>query len=221
MGRPVGLMAPTPRRIGSRVRRSCRIATVIGGGDAFGTTLRNYYAAHGGWANIGWTHKHCPGTCTLDMTADMTWGRMQDFQHDPDGFGGTFDTIQVPVWDQTHAYLVDSVFWPAWAAGGRYPIGIAIAGRGSCPAGSSASCVSYQKFHLGLVSMDSFTGRHAVFCPDLNGDQRVKLADLIIEAGQNNQPPIPPAVEVQGDDYKVDLADLIMMAGVYLLDCHV
>jgi hypothetical protein len=201
--------------------------SAIGEYSASGATLRTYYRTHGSWNGIGWTYEHCPGTCTLDMTANKTWGRMQDFQHDPDGFGGTFDTIHVATWDQTHAYLVDSVFWQAWSAGGQdqngvvHPIGMAKAERGACPPGSSAECLFYQPFHLGFVWMDSYTGRHAVFCPDLNGDRIVDLTDLTIEAGQYLEQPAPPAVEVDGEDDLVDMTDLTIMAGEYLHDCHV
>ena len=207
-------------------RQASNTNSVIGEYSAYGLALRTYYTAHGGWANIGWTHKHCPGTCTLDMTANKTWGRMQDFQHDVDFLGGEFDTIQVPVWDQAHAFLVDSIFWQAWAAGGPdssglpHPIGMATTERGSCPAGSSPACIGYQKFHVGFVWMDQYATRQAIFCPDLNGDQRVTLAELIIEAGQYELPPVPPAVEITGDNYKVDLADLIAISSVYLVDCH-
>ncbi len=90
--------------------------SVIGEYSTAGATLRAYYQAHGGWNGIGWTYKHCPGTCTLDMTANRSWGRMQDFQHDPDGFGGTFDTLHVANANPSQAYLVDSVFW---LGGGR------------------------------------------------------------------------------------------------------
>ena len=73
--------------------------SVVGELSTAGATLRNYYINHGSWNSIGWTYKHCPGTCTLNMTANQTWGRMQDFQHDTAGFGGTFDTIHVPTWN--------------------------------------------------------------------------------------------------------------------------
>jgi hypothetical protein len=65
----------------------------IGEDSPLGETLRNYYINHGSWNTIGWTHAICPGVCTLDMTANKSWGRMQDFQHDPDPLGARFDTV--------------------------------------------------------------------------------------------------------------------------------
>jgi hypothetical protein len=61
--------------------------SIIGEFSTAGATLRNYYINHGSWNTIGWTHAICPGVCTLDMTANKSWGRMQDFQHDPDPLG--------------------------------------------------------------------------------------------------------------------------------------
>lgn len=148
--------------------------SAIGEYSTAGLALRTYYTNHGGWNNIGWTTKHCPGTCTLNMTANNTWGRMQDFQHDPGFFGTTFDTIHVANWDQAHAYLVDDIFWDAWA-GGAYdvngalrPIRMARQDRlGTCPAGSTPACIGYQRFHLGYVWMDTGGARRAAFCPDV------------------------------------------------------
>lgn len=201
--------------------------SIIGEYSTSGSTLRGYYQTHGSWNSIGWTYKHCPGTCTLDMTANRTWGRMQDFQHDPDGYGGTFDTIHVPTWDQTRAYLVDSVFWQAWAVGGPdhngvvRPIGMAKSERGACPPGSSAACLWYQKFDLGFVWMDVYTGRNTVFCADMNGDQMVNGLELNILGKQFLKPPVPPAVEMEGQDYVINALDLNVLGSDFLHDCHI
>ncbi|MHB8376902.1 MAG: dockerin type I domain-containing protein [Dehalococcoidia bacterium] len=194
-----------------------------------GATLRAYYQSHGGWNSIGWTVQHCPGACTLDMTANRTWGRMQDFQHDPDGFGGTFDTVHVANANPSQAYLVDSVFWQAWAAGGRdnngalHPLAMAIGERGPCPSWFSSACISYQPFQLGFVWMDVFTGRTAEFCPDNNGDGEVNILDLSNVATYYNQPaPPPPArlVDINGDGW-INILDLAAMSTVYNKVCRV
>jgi hypothetical protein len=200
--------------------------SVIGEYSTAGLALRTYYTNHGGWNSIGWTHKHCPGTCTLNMTNNLAWGRMQDFRHDPDGYGGTFNTIHVSSWDQTHAHLVDSVFWQAWAVGGRdmngdvHPIGMAKADRGSCPPGS-ASCLWYQPFDVGFVYMNGVTGVGGVFCPDVNGDREVTIVDISIEADRPLMPPNPPTtIDVDGDNM-ITILDLTLMAGDFLHDCRV
>ena len=188
--------------------------SAIGEYSTPGLTLRTYYTSHGGWNSIGWTTKHCLGTCTLNMTNNLAWGRMQDFQHDPDGYGGTFNTIRVSSWDQTHAYLVDSVFWQAWAAGGPdvkgmvHPIGMAKGERGSCPPGFSQNCLWYQPFDLGFVWMDAFTGRGAVFCADTDGDRAVNTVDMAREAKRFGLPPLPPAtLDLDGNNL-VDTVDM-------------
>jgi hypothetical protein len=197
--------------------------SVIGEFSAMGATLRTYFISQGGWNAIGWTHKHCPGTCTLNMTANRSWGRMQDFRHHPDGFGGEFNTIHVAGWDQTHAYLVDSVFWQAWAGGGSpagsstgpWPIGMARQDRaGSCPAGSTPACISFQKFHVGYVWMDSFTGRTAVYCVDVDNDGSSGFGDYVImlAAWNSHGPPNPaPVWDARADfdgDNTVGFGDL-------------
>jgi hypothetical protein len=152
--------------------------SVVGEYSTPGASLRAYYAGHGGWSTIGWTHAHCPGTCTLHMTNNRAWGRMQDFRHHVDPLGGQFNTIHVADWHQTQAYLVDSMFWQTWAAGALqnsgnvHPISMARQDRGSCPSGSTPVCASYQRFHLGYVWMNALTGRAAEFCPDLSGATR-------------------------------------------------
>lgn len=157
--------------------------SLIGEYSTAGATLRTYYTTHGGWNSIGWTYKQCPGACTLDMTANKVWGRMQDFQHDPDLFGGTFDTILVSAWNTTQAYLVDSVFWQLWGlggtvtGGGRRPISIPLQERGACPPGAAAGCISHQRFHLGYEWMNTMSGRESVFCPDLDLHDGVDLTD--------------------------------------------
>lgn len=156
--------------------------SVIGEYSTAGNTLRAYYQSHGGWGSIGWTNNLGAG---LNMFANKSWGRVQDFRHDPDFLGGEFNTIHVANWAPNQGYLVDSVFWAAWAgggakrAGGVHPIGMATQERGPCPSGSTPACISYQAFHLGFVWMDGFTGRHAVFCPDANGNGSVALGDVL------------------------------------------
>lgn len=39
--------------------------STIGEYSSAGATLRTYYTNNLGWNGIGWTYKHCPGTCTL------------------------------------------------------------------------------------------------------------------------------------------------------------
>jgi hypothetical protein len=164
--------------------------SVIGEFSTMGATLRDYYRTRpfGGWATVGWTHKHCPGTCTLNMTANLTWGRMQDFRIHPDFLGEQFQTVHVAAWDQTHAYLVDSFFWAAWAGGAntvsnpggeKWPIGMARQERASCPAGSSPSCISFQKFHLGYVWMNSSAVRAAVYCIDIDSNGSTGFGDYV------------------------------------------
>lgn len=177
--------------------------SVIGEFSTSGATLRTYYQAHGGFNSIGWTTKHCPGTCTLDMTNNLQWGRMQDFQHDADGYGGTFNTIHVANDNQTHAFLVDSTFWPAWASASP-PIGMAIADRGTCPSGRLAGCLFYQPFQFGFVWMDSFTGRIAVYCPDVNRDGTMNAWDIAAINGAMGTHVV--AYDLDGDG-TVDLAD--------------
>ena len=94
--------------------------SVAGEFSASGSTLRAYYQSHGGWGNIGWTIDLANG---LNMFPNAKWGRMQDFQHHPDGFGGQNNTIHVPAWNPTQAYLVDSTFWAAWAGGAPNSLG--------------------------------------------------------------------------------------------------
>jgi murein DD-endopeptidase MepM/ murein hydrolase activator NlpD len=148
--------------------------SIIGEFSTAGATLRGYYINHGSWNSIGWTYNHCPGACTLNMTANLAWGRVQDFQHDPDAFGGQFATIHVANWDTSHAYRVDSLFWAPWAAGGwdanvgvYRPISMARQESGACPSGSVASCLVYQRFHLGYVWANTGLQAAAVFCPDV------------------------------------------------------
>lgn len=158
--------------------------SVVGEFSASGATERQYYQSHGSWNSIGWTHNLGGG---LNMFANRSWGRIQDFRHHPDGFGGEFNTIHVANWNTGQAFLVDSVFWAAWAAGGPdkvgtvRPISMASQERGACPAGSSTACISYQRFHLGYVWMNNFTGRAAVFCPDVRPptDNAVNTNDTI------------------------------------------
>ncbi len=164
--------------------------SLIGEYSSAGLALRTYYINHGGWNSIGWTTKHCPGTCTLNMTANNHWGRMQDFRHDPDPmFGQEFATILVAKWDLTNdeAYRADSVFWPAWA-GGAYdhvgtlrPLSMAQNEAGACPPGSNPACVSYQRFHLGYVWLASNGVASASFCSDVfplpKGDGAVRAQD--------------------------------------------
>jgi hypothetical protein len=200
--------------------------SVVGEFSTEGATLRSYYIAHGGWGNVGWTYRQCPGACTLNMTANLSWGRMQDFRHDPDGFGGTFDTITVDNFTPTQAFLVDSVFWPNWASGGigltgaSHPFAMAGSERGACPLGSSSNCVGYQHFPLGFVWMDRLTGRHGVFCPDLDGDQQITIVDLSIESTRYLMTPLPPTVDVDGDGL-ITIVDISIMGDEMLHDCHV
>jgi hypothetical protein len=149
--------------------------SIIGEFSTAGATLRNYYINHGSWNSIGWTYAHCnPGPCMLSMFPNLAWGRMQDFQHDPDVFGAQFATIHVANWDTSHAYRVDSLFWAPWAAGGwdanvgvYRPISMARQESGACPSGSVASCLVYQRFHLGYVWANTGLQAAAVFCPDV------------------------------------------------------
>jgi hypothetical protein len=190
--------------------------------QCIGRELRAYYASHGGWNSIGWTHNHGAG---LNMFANRSWGRIQDFRHHPDGYGGEFNTIAVSSWSPTQAYLVDSVFWQAWAQGDRRfgsgrPIGQPVSGRGSCPSGYSSACLSFQKYHLGFVWMDVYTGRTAVFCPDLGDDKSVSILDLSVEASRFGQTPVPPRVDVDGIDNRITILDLSLMAQVYGQSCY-
>jgi hypothetical protein len=139
--------------------------SVIGEYSQSGATLRQAFVDHGGWGSVGWTVNLGSG---LNMAQDFSWGKLQDFQHDPDGLGGgTNNTLTVRASDQTHAYLVDSVFWATWAAANPR-LGLPLADRGACPVGFSRLCLSYQPFQFGFVWMDVFTGRTAVFCPDVS-----------------------------------------------------
>jgi hypothetical protein len=206
--------------------------SVIGGysPDPAGSMLRNYYINHGGWSSIGWTHMHCPGACTLNMTNNRVWGRMQDFRHHPDGLGGQFNTVHVANWNTGQAYLVDSVFWAAWAAGDqRYPpgraIGMAVAERGGCPAGSTPICAQFQKFHLGYVWLDSvYAASHAAFCPDHDGDGRVDFDDFgIFFAPEYTSVPGAPNWDARVDhdgDAKVDFDDFEMFLDENLKFCR-
>lgn len=162
--------------------------SVIGEYSASGAALRTYYASHGGFNTIGWTHANCPGACTLNMFSNLTWGRMQDFQHDPDGFGQSLATIQVANWDTSHAYRADGLIWPAWALGawdparGVYqPLSMARQDSGSCPIGSTPSCVTYQRFHFGYVWVNTSGQAAAAFCPDIyplpDGDGTISATD--------------------------------------------
>lgn len=172
--------------------------SVIGEYSTAGATLRSYYISHGGWSSVGWTHDHCPESCsTLNMFANLSWGRMQDFRHHIDFLGGEFDTIHVANWNTGQAYLVDSVFWQAWAVGATTgngvirPIGMAIRERGGCPVGS-VGCTSYQKFHIGYVWMNASTARTAVLCPDHDLDDKVDFDDyLIFSAAYGTNPSSP------------------------------
>lgn len=209
----------------------------IGEYSAAGATLRNYYINNGGWNSIGWTHDHCPGACiTLNMIPNLSWGRMQDFRHHPDGFGGQFNTIHVANWDPANtAYLVDSAFWAAWAGGGRdqsgatnviKPISMARENRhAGCPDLSTPACVQFQKFHVGYVWMEgAFAGTQAVFCPDIAGgpgftpDGKVSLGDVTFISlhmnsfGPPNQSgPWSAQADVNGDN-KVSLADVTQVS---------
>ena len=93
--------------------------------------------------------------------------------------------------------------------------------RGACPPGSSANCISYQKFDLGFVWMNAFTGRAAVTCLDFNGDQLVNTSDLTLFAQQFTKPPVPPLREIVGNNYVLDSGDLTRFAQDYGHDCHV
>lgn len=209
--------------------------SLIGEYSAAGTTLRNYYINNGGWNSIGWTHDHCPGACkTLNMIPNLSWGRMQDFRHHPDGFGGQFNTIHVANWDPANtAYLVDSAFWAAWAAGGLEsatglikPISMAREERhAGCPALSTPSCVQFQKFHVGYVWMEgAFAGTQAVFCPDVAGgpgftpDGKAALGDVTFISLHMNSfgPPSQSGpwsaqADVNGDN-RVSLADITQVS---------
>jgi hypothetical protein len=121
------------------------------------------------------------------MTANLVWGRMQDFDHDPDIYGSHFATIHVANWDATHAYRVASLFWTPWAIGGldkgglRRPLSMARQESGSCPSGSTPSCVTYQRFHLGFTWLNSSGIADSAFCPDVfplpAGDGAVSASD--------------------------------------------
>ena len=78
--------------------------------------------------------------------------------------------------------------------------------------GSSSACVSYQRFHLGYVWMDVFTGRQAKFCPDVRPpvDGLVKLQDVLWVLDQI--PTQDPRGNVNGDNV-VTLADVVLVNG--------
>jgi len=200
--------------------------SLIGEFSASGATLRTYYKTHGAWNTIGWTHEHCPGTCTLNMTANKAWGRMQDFRHHPDGFGGEFNAIHVANWDQTQAHLVGSIFWAWWAAGGTdklgilRPLGMALQERGSCPSGSTPLCISFQRFHLGYVWMDALTGRHGVFCPDVRPptDGYFSLIDVSWVLGKSGSTS-SPREDINGSG-AVTLADASLMLAAQTDPCR-
>ena len=196
--------------------------SVIGEYSTAGATLRQYYIDHGGWGAIGWTHQHCPGACTLNMFANLSWGRMQDFQHDPDAFGAQYATIHVANWDQTHAYRVDSIVWPAWAGGALgkdghvHPLSMAVADAGSCPNGSIGTCLSFQQFHLGYVWVSNLLQVTQVFCPDLTADRLVDLNDAVAvleQFGSND-----PFTDVDGIN-GVDLTDATIVTTEFGDDC--
>ncbi len=189
--------------------------SVIGEFSTMGATLRAYYQSHLGWTGIGWTYNHGAG---LNMFNNRSWGRIQDFRHHPDGFGGEFDTIAVQSWNPSQAYLIDSVFWQAWASSSR-PIGNPRGERVTpCPSGFTSNCLSYQPFLLGFVWMDGSTGRTPVFCPDIDGDRVISILDLVAEAKRYGLTPVPPAVDVDGDGV-VSIIDLVGMASTYGASC--
>ena len=194
--------------------------SVIGEYIASGATARQYYKDRGGWNSIGWTHDLGGG---LNMFANRSWGRMQDFRHHPDGFGGQFNTIHVANWNTGQAFLVDSVFWQQWAiggtatGGGRIPISMALEERrGSCPSRAPASCSSYQRFHLGYVWMDVFSGRTAVFCPDVTRDGWIDLADVLQVLAFFGF--VDPWNDINGDG-EVDLTDALLALNEFGEDC--
>ena len=194
--------------------------SVIGEFSASGATERQYYQSHGSWNSIGWTHDLGGG---LNMFANKSWGRIQDFRHHPDGFAGEFNTIHVANWNTGQAFLVDSVFWQQWAiggtatGGGRIPISMALEERrGSCPSRAPASCSSYQRFHLGYVWMDVFSGRTAVFCPDVTRDGWIDLADVLQVLAFFGF--VDPWNDINGDG-EVDLTDALLALNEFGEDC--
>lgn len=150
----------------------------IGGFSGPDLAIRDKYFAIGvaasnwSWNVVGWTANASRG---LDVHGFRTWGWEQNFRHDPDAWGREWKGIYVGVWSPAVAYYVDSPFWQAWEFGAwvssqYWSISIPRADIGGCPPGSDPICLFYQRFHLGYIWMDTYTGVEAVWCPDVFGD---------------------------------------------------
>jgi hypothetical protein len=148
------------------------------------------------WLTVGWTsdrHGNQAGCwasapfCRLEVhhVSDPNvghWGSKQDFRQHPGPGTYEYSSLMVGRWNVNTAYWVQKGIFSAWFNNWGVT-GIPVAeqigptgGSGTlCP---TAYCVRFQKFHRGYVWENTSGTISAVYCPDVDLSNAVRVPDI-------------------------------------------